>query len=321
MPRPLLHETFGLTYRKIPILSIGREIYCDTSLIIEALEHYFPASAGWGTVYPKCDGVEEWVYRGLARGFANLWVDKPLFRTTTGLIPPSVWKTPFGTDRAALIGHPLDPVKLARKIPENLSILDSHLSMLEPMLSSGTWAIPTKSPSLADISLFYQLRWAMDISAGKGIYNLTGGATDDVGEDVMGRVFSKERYPGTWNWFHTLEEYLSSLPDRETRVDGSSPASLAELLGKYELWGDGDVLVPTPNGESESLDVQRGLKAGVMVSVAPDDTGRDFPTVGELVKIGVEEVVIKPVEKAEVDCRIHFPRMGFVVKVVEGSRL
>lgn len=42
MPRPLLKETLGLSYRKIPILAIGREIYCDTSLIIEALEHYFP---------------------------------------------------------------------------------------------------------------------------------------------------------------------------------------------------------------------------------------------------------------------------------------
>lgn len=76
MPRPVLRNTFGLTYRKIPVLAIGREIYCDTSLIIEALEHYFPATdKGWGTVYPKYEGVDEWVYRGLVRGFASFWID------------------------------------------------------------------------------------------------------------------------------------------------------------------------------------------------------------------------------------------------------
>lgn len=76
MPRPLLRNTFGVTYRKIPILAIGREVYCDTSLIIEALEHYFPSTDGWGSVYPPAEGLHnEWVYRGLARGFASFWID------------------------------------------------------------------------------------------------------------------------------------------------------------------------------------------------------------------------------------------------------
>tara|TARA_R110002003_G_scaffold143_15_gene13308 strand:+ start:10134 stop:10436 length:303 start_codon:yes stop_codon:yes gene_type:complete len=75
LPRPLLTTTFAVHYRKIPILAIGREIYCDTSLIIEALEHYFPASAGWGSVYPKFNGLDEWTYRGLVRGFASFWTD------------------------------------------------------------------------------------------------------------------------------------------------------------------------------------------------------------------------------------------------------
>lgn len=75
LPRPILTKTFALSYRKIPVLAIGREIYCDTSLIIEALEHFFPASSGWGTVYPNFQGVEPWVYKGLARGFASFWTD------------------------------------------------------------------------------------------------------------------------------------------------------------------------------------------------------------------------------------------------------
>jgi glutathione S-transferase len=75
LPRPILTSTFGLAYRKIPVLALGRDLYCDTSLIIEALEHFFPASAGYGTVYPKFEGVDEWTYKGLVRGFASFWTD------------------------------------------------------------------------------------------------------------------------------------------------------------------------------------------------------------------------------------------------------
>ena len=60
---------------------------------------------------------------------------------------------------------------------------------------------------------------------------------------------------------------------------------------------------------------------GASVSVVPDDTGRGNPTKGTLVKIGSEEVVIKPDEEAELDVRIHFPRLGFIMKVAKGSKM
>ncbi|KAF2648655.1 hypothetical protein K491DRAFT_698750 [Lophiostoma macrostomum CBS 122681] len=320
MPRPILRSTFGLTYRKIPVVAIGREVYCDTSLIIEALEHYFPVSGGWGTVYPKFDGIDEWVYRGLARGFASFWVDKPFFRTTTGLIPETVWTTSFGQDRSALIGHPLDAKKLGDKLPQHLSNLDLHLSLLEPTLKSGTWAIPTSAPSLADISLYYQLKWGLDISAGKGVENLTGGGMRDTEKSVTDSIFNKERYPGIWNWFHALEAYINSLPDLEKTVDGLKSEWKDALCG-CDLVPVEKCLVPTSAPEYTDLDVQRGLISGAAVSVAPDDIGRDDPTVGTLVKIGIEEIVIAPTERGELDVRIHFPRLGFVVRVVEGARL
>ncbi|KAF2824601.1 hypothetical protein CC86DRAFT_353042 [Ophiobolus disseminans] len=321
LPRPLLTSTFALSYRKIPVLAIGREIYCDTSLIIEALENFFPASQGWGTVYPKFEGLDEWTYKGLVRGFASFWTDKPLFRSTTGLIPSRVWSSSFGTDRAQLIGHALDPSKLASKIPQNLANLDLHLSLLEPTFSKpGAWAVPTKTPSLADISLYYQLRWGVDIAAGRGVYDLSGGGTGDAEEDVVGEVFNEGRYPGLWAWFHAFETYISTLPDPQTTVPSSSTTWI-ETLRQTPLLADEQLLVPTAVEQHPSLDKQRGLVKGVSVSVAPDDTGRDNPTVGTLVKIGVEEVIIQPSEKAELDVRVHFPRLGFVVKVVEGAKL
>jgi glutathione S-transferase len=320
LPRPLLTSTFALGYRKIPILAIGREIYCDSFLIIEALEHFFPSTHGWGTVYPKFNGVDEWTYRGLVRGFASFWTDKPLFRVTTGLIPSSVWASDFGKDRAQLIGHALSPEKLMAKVPQNLASLDLHLSMLEPTFTTGTWAIPTKTPSLADVSLYYQLRWGIDIAAGEGIYNLSGGCTPDTSEDVVGTVFNEQRYPSLWRWFHAFEAYIDTLSDLQITTLESDAGWKNAIRGTTWLKEE-DLLVAAAVEQHPSLEAKRGLVPGVSVSILPDDTGRDNPTIGTLVKIGVEEVVILPHEKAELKVRVHFPRLGFTVKVVEVSRL
>lgn len=380
MPRSLLKETFGVSYRKIPVLAIGREVYCDTSLIIEALEWYFPSSLGYGTVYPPTlftslspstsvratlsgtpvagpsvsnEGVRDrdrdrdwaWDYRPLARGFASFWTDKPLFRTTTGLIPHTVWESSFGTDRAQLIGHPLDAAKLKAKLPRNLGVLDLQLSLLEPLLASsqlqprsGTspasetrgvhnaeparpppWVFPTRTPSLADLSLYYQLRWGIDIAAGRGVYNLTAGGAAETDSHVTAGVWNANRYPNLWTWFHAFEAHVASLPDPETVVPPGDFAWKSRLR-HAPLWEDDELLVPAaalPNGE---LDEAQGLRKGVKVSVAPDDTGRGNPTVGWLVGVGVEEVVVKPEETGEMVVRVHFPRLGFVVRVVDEER-
>jgi hypothetical protein len=237
------------------------------------------------------------------------------------LIPSSVWSSPFGTDRAQLIGHKLDPAKLRSKIPQNLATLDLHLSLLEPTFKKpGAWAVPTKTPSLADISLYYQLRWGIDIAAGVGIENLSGGGAKEGGPDITSQVFNETRYPGLWAWFHAFESYIASLPDLQTTLPTTSTSWIQELRAS-PLLADDKLLVPAAVEQHPSLDAARGLVPGVSVSIAPDDTGRDNPTVGTLVRIGVEEVVVRPNEKAEVGVRVHFPRLGFVVKVVEGSRL
>ncbi|KAI8941237.1 hypothetical protein NX059_002472 [Plenodomus lindquistii] len=322
LPRPLLTTTFALPYRRIPILAIGRHIYIDTSLIISALEQHFP-SPNYGTIYPAIPG---WNYTSLARGFTNFWADKVLFRVATGLIPESVWRTRFGKDRAQLIGHVLDAGKLGGKLGVNLGALDMHLSMLEPTFSAtggmkeGNWILPTSAPSLADIGLYYQLRWAVDISAGRGIDNLTGGGTPDTDTPVVDTVFNEQRYPGVWRWFHAFQEYLAGLEDFETRVEGRDERWKDELRDT-PLLSEEDMLLPVSAPQHKELDEKRGLVEGARVSVAPDDTGRSDKTVGTLVRIGVEEVVVVPEGEAELDVRVHFPRLGFVVRRVEGARL
>lgn len=44
MPRPDVAR-LGIAYRRIPLLSIGRDVYLDTRLILQKLEALYPPSA------------------------------------------------------------------------------------------------------------------------------------------------------------------------------------------------------------------------------------------------------------------------------------
>jgi glutathione S-transferase len=66
MPKPELTALTG-GYRKTPVLQIGADVYCDTALIAEVLEHLAPEA----TLYPHA-------VRGVARIVAQ-WADSALF--------------------------------------------------------------------------------------------------------------------------------------------------------------------------------------------------------------------------------------------------
>ncbi|KAH0136917.1 hypothetical protein KCU67_g15915, partial [Aureobasidium melanogenum] len=41
MPRPAL-AALGISYRRIPLLAIGRHVYCDSRLILQVLQERYP---------------------------------------------------------------------------------------------------------------------------------------------------------------------------------------------------------------------------------------------------------------------------------------
>src|SRR5215510_1635963 len=60
-PRPLLAPLTG-GYRRVPVLQLGADIYCDTNIIIPTLELLFPSPS----FFPN--GSE-----GVARGLSFAW--------------------------------------------------------------------------------------------------------------------------------------------------------------------------------------------------------------------------------------------------------
>ena len=90
MPRPDLAE-LGIAYRRIPVLTIGRDVYLDTRLILRKLEEKFPdgrlgASKPEEVFTQKL--IEKWTVEG------------PVFAMFSGLVPVEAVKDPkFIEDR------------------------------------------------------------------------------------------------------------------------------------------------------------------------------------------------------------------------------
>ena len=242
----------------------------------------------------------------------------------TGLLPPSVWRSSFGTDRGGLVGHKLDPDKLEKKLPQNLSGLDMHLSMLESVFDGGNtdsapWIFDTPSPSLADVSWYFMLRWGERSARGEGIAALTEGGAPDASYEGTSPVFNKARYPGVWMWAERMAQHFNGLPATETRLERGQLEGVQKILDQIREAPLGETpLLPTPAGQLQELDERNGLAQGAHVVVTPDDNGRNDPVSGTMIAASPEEVVITPDQvegmQGNVDeIRVHFPRLGFVV--------
>lgn len=101
MPRPDLSERLGVGYRRIPVLAIGNDIYCDTSLIASVLERRFPASAGHPSLFPPRTGSSR-ADTGMIKAFAMSYADRVLFPLAAENLPYGKFPPAFIKDRTAV---------------------------------------------------------------------------------------------------------------------------------------------------------------------------------------------------------------------------
>lgn len=143
MPKPDLIPLTG-GYRKTPVLQIGADVYCDTSLIARQLETRFPEP----TLFPRGG-------QGLAYAL-SCWSDKAFFEPGAGLsmgenkeIPAPVLK-----DRTAFFNF-MDFDVLDREIPHLYSQLMAHVELIEAELASGGPFLSGDQPGLIDINAYF----------------------------------------------------------------------------------------------------------------------------------------------------------------------
>ena len=150
MPKPeLLALTGG--YRRIPVMQIGADIYCDSQLIVRELERRYPEH----TLFPQGDG-------GLAHANA-LWSDRAVFQAAVAIIFGGLGdKVPlaFINDRSALSGHPFDPAAMQAAVPHMKAQMRAHIALLSDQLADGRSFLTGDLPGLVDANAYYNL-WFM----------------------------------------------------------------------------------------------------------------------------------------------------------------
>ena len=99
LPRPDLADRLGVKYRRIPVLAIGKDVYCDSSLIATVLERNFTSEQGFGTIFPKRRGGGT-ADTGMIKAFAMSYADRVLGTLASQTLPYHKFKPEFLDDRS-----------------------------------------------------------------------------------------------------------------------------------------------------------------------------------------------------------------------------
>ncbi|MGM4902177.1 glutathione S-transferase family protein [Tardiphaga sp. 866_E4_N2_1] len=272
-PKPELVALTG-GYRRVPVLQIGADVYCDTRRILAELERRFPET----TLYPTG-----------TRGQADIiaaWADRALFANALGLVfglngdrfPPELH-----ADRASFTSGKFDgwdSVKMREQIPALRNQFRIHLAWLSDWLAHGDAFLLGNVPSLADIAVYHPLWYARR--------NL--GESEGLAE-----------HPRVLAWM-----------DRVAALGHGTVEELSPELA-LDIARLCQPMATSASPHNDIADDQ-GLpfKEGVMVSVMPTDWGFD-PVIGAFVSAGHDSIALRREDPDVGATVVHFPRAGFAI--------
>jgi glutathione S-transferase len=289
LPRPDIAR-LGIKYRRIPILSIGRDVYLDTRLILQKLEQLKPEKPQLTADLNPEHRAIEWLLEVLA-------IDGGLFKSVVLLMPPGIpqLKDPaFLKDRADLLDGVMTYTAeaLAAARPEAINEVRNVVAFLEmTFLADGReWLLKTEGPSLADIQAVWPLHW---------IASIPGALPPDQ--------ISAALYPRVFSWIERFQKAVS-VAEEVLPAPLTVPGEQAMEMIVTSLYNETEGRVD----ENDPVVQQQSFKKGQLVRVWPTDSGSRHKDAGKLVSINSKEVVIETIA-GDTAVRVHAPRHGFRV--------
>lgn len=211
MPKPQLLPLTG-GYRRIPVLQIGADVYCDTQLIVRVLERLAPSP----TLYP---GGSE----GTCQAW-QLWADKLVFITTVSVLFAEVGQfmpKEFMDDRTKMMPG-RDFSEIPKMAPHARDQLRGYVAMLAAQLGDGRPYLLGNDFSLADAACFHTMWFLRMAPQGKSVITDAPRVADWVARvDGMGHG---ERSPMTPD--EALAVARQATPAPAAGVDPHEPNAL-----------------------------------------------------------------------------------------------
>jgi glutathione S-transferase len=271
-PRPLLNALTG-GYRRIPVLQVGADIYCDTNIILPTLERLHPTP----TLYPNGSA-------GLAQGLAFAW-ERAMWVPTIGVLSHYIGDqlpAEFIKDRKeGYLGFDMSKAAMAPDLPRHLQAVHAHYGWLKTALASAQ--------AMGRPFLFGDAPGALDLACWQTTFLLRKNCPAAV-DELLGLA-------PLLPWYERIAAIGHGSSTPMTSEEAVAVAQAATPAPVTHLPADGD---------------PAGLKAGTVVTVTPDDNAR-VPVQGTLVAASGTEVVIHRRDEQAGDLHLHFPRLGFDV--------
>jgi glutathione S-transferase len=275
LPKPdLLALTGG--YRRAPVLQVGADIYCDTALICDVLEHVRPDP----TLYPPH-------LKGACRIFAQ-WADSSLFWAAMGYnlqpkgaahvfakAPPDAAKA-FAEDRKAMTTN------MVRLRPgDATSAYRSYLRRIANMADEHDFLFGVE-PCVADFSAYHGIWYTR--------------AQVPVLADILNTT------PSVIEWANRMEAIGHGAMTKLASADAIAIAQAAEPAG-----AGANLLVDS------AFQDDHGIPLGTRVTIAAESFGNE-PTEGELIAATRTHYSLRREDPRAGELHVHFPRIGYVLR-------
>jgi glutathione S-transferase len=277
LPKP---DVVALTggYRKTPFLQVGADIYCDSALICDVLEHLQPEPS----IYPE-------PAKGLARTLAQ-WADEILFWTAMAHnlgpkgaahlfagAPPEAARA-FSEDRKAM------RIGLPRIRPEDAAAAyKSYLRRLSDMLDDQPFLLG-QVPCIADFSAYHPL-WFTRVRT-------------PVVADIL------QLTPAVLDWMDRMAAIGSGSMEKFSAAQAIAEAAAAQPMAV------GHGLLTDSTFQDE-----HGIPLGSPVVITAESFGPE-PTEGELIAATRTHYTLSRSDPRAGKLHVHFPRIGYALKAV-----
>lgn len=274
-PKPDLVALTG-GYRRAPVLQVGADIYCDSALICDVLEHVQPEPA----LYPPH-------LRGVSRVFAQ-WADTTLFWAAMaynfkregmhhlfGANPPEVTQA-FAADRKAMRTN-----MTVLRVPDATSAYRSYLRRIASMVEEHDFLFGA-DPCVADFSTYHPLWFTRtQVTPLADILAIT---------------------PAVGEWMDRMAALGHG------RVERFDAASAIEVAARHEPAPPGENLLVDSGFQDD-----HGITLGARVAVAPESFGTEH-TEGELIAATRTHFSLRRTDPRAGTVHVHFPRIGYVLR-------